>query len=146
MERRHAQAHEDAAEHAHLQGGDAQTGGGGVGRHRFHAARRADHCADGGVHDEVGDRAREGSDLFFLFRHADRDAHREEQSEVAEYHVAALVHDVQNGVKDAARVDHAGQVIGLQHGLVGKGAADPQQQPRHREQRDGEHEGPTHTL
>ena len=63
VQRRHTQAHDDAAKDAHLQGGDTQHGGGGVGRHGLHAAPGGDHGGDGGVHDQVGDGAGEGRHL-----------------------------------------------------------------------------------
>src|SRR5699024_3019117 len=130
VEGRHTQADDDAAENAHLQGGDAQHRGGGVGGHGLHAARCANHGADGGVHDQVGDGAGEGGDLLLLFGHADGHAHGKEQGKVVENDAAALVHDVQHGVGDGAGVDDAGQAVGLQHGLVGEGTADAQQQDR----------------
>ena len=57
--------------------------------------------------------------------------HGKEQGKVVENDAAALVHDVQHGVGDGAGVDDAGQAVGLQHGLVGEGTADAQQQARH---------------
>ena len=146
VERCHAQTDDDAAEHAHLQGGDAEHRSGGVLCHGFHAACRADHCADGGVHDEIGDRTRKCGDLFFLFRHADGNAHRKEQGEVIEYRAAALIHNIKHGVQQAARINDAGQVVCLQHSRVGKRAADAEQQTGYRQQRDRQHERPSDTL
>ena len=146
VQRRHAKADDDAAEHAHLQGGDAQHGGGGVDGHGLHAALRGNHGADGGVHHEVGDGAGQRGHFLFLFGHADGNAHGEQQGQVAEDGAAALVHDVQHGVDGRALVDDAVKAVGLQHGGVGEGAADTQQQTRHRQQSDGQHKGPPHAL
>ena len=142
----HPQAHDDAAKDAHLKGGDAQHGGGGVGRHGLHAAVGVDQGRDGGVHNQVGDGAGEGGHLFFLLGHADGHAHGKQQGQVVEDGAAALVHDVQHGIDDAALIDDAGQAVGLQHGGVGEGAANAQQKAGHRQQGDGEHKGAAHTL
>src|SRR5699024_12839503 len=104
-------------------------GGCGGGKSMF-ADVRTEHGDHGGVHDQVGDGAGEGGDLVLLFGHADGRAHGKEQSKVVENDGAALVHDVQHGVGDGAGVDDAGQAVGLQHGLVGEGTADAQQQDR----------------
>ena len=146
MQSRHAQAHDDAAEHAHLQGGDPQHGSGGVVGHSFHTAVGVDHGADGGVHDQVGNGAGQGSDFLFLLGHTDGHAHGKEQSQVVEHSTAALVHDVQNGVDHRAGMDDAGQAVGFQHGLVGERTADAQQQTCHREQSDGQHKRTPDTL
>ena len=79
VEGSHSQAHDDAAEDPHLKGGDAQGGGGGVGRHGLHAAPGGDHSGDSGVHHQIGDGAGEGGHLLLLFRHADGHPHGEEQ-------------------------------------------------------------------
>ena len=126
VERGHAQAHNDAAEHAHLEGGDAQHGGGRVGRHGLHAASGSDHGGDGGVHHQIADGAGQGGYLFLLFGHTDGHAHSEQKGQVVEYSTAALVHDVQNRVNHAALIDHAGETVGFQHGLIGERAAYPQ--------------------
>src|SRR5699024_8328229 len=115
---RHAQTYDDTAEDAHLQGGDAQHGGGGVGGHGLHAAGGVDHGADGGVHDQVGNGTGESSDFLLFFGHTDGDAHGEEQGQVVEHGAAALVHDVQHRVDHGALVDDAGQAVSLQHGFV----------------------------
>ena len=146
VQRSHAQAHDDAAEDAHLQGGDAQGGGGGIGGHGGHAAAGVDHGADGGVHDQVADGTGQSGDLLLLLGHADGNAHGEQQGQVGEDRVAALVHDVENGVDQAAGVDDAGQAVSLEHGGVGEGAADAQQQTGHGQQGDGQHKGTAHTL
>ena len=142
----HTQAHDDAAEDTHLQGGDAQHRGGGVGRHGVHAACGIDHGADGGVHHQVGDGARQGRHFLFLFGHADGHAHGKQQGQVVEDGAAALVHDVQHGVDEGAGMDDPGEAIGLQHGFVGEGTADAQQQTRNGQQGDGQHEGAANTL
>ena len=142
----HAQAHDDATEDTHLQRGDTQRRGGGVGRHGFHAAAGGNHGADGGVHDQVADGTGKRGNLLLLLGHADGNAHSEQQGQVGENRVAALVHDIQNGVDQAAGIDDAGQTVSLQHGGVGEGAADTQQQAGHGQQRDGQHKGPAHAL
>ena len=146
VQRRHAKADHDTAEHAHLQRGDAQHGSSGVGGHGLHAAARGNHGGDGGVHDEIGNRAGEGRHVLFPFCHADGHAHGEQQSQVIEDRAAALVHDVQERINRAARIDDAGEVVGLQHGLVGEGTADAQQQSGDREQRYGQHKRTAHPL
>ena len=60
----YTQAHDDTAEDAHLQGGDAQHRGGGVGGHGVHTACGIDHGADGGVHHQVGDGADRAATSF----------------------------------------------------------------------------------
>ena len=141
-----AQTDDDTAKDAHLEGGDAQHRGGGVGSHGLDAAGGIDHGADGGVHDQVGDGAGQGGHFLFLLGHADGDAHGEQQGQVVKDRAAALVHDVEDGVDDGAGVDDAGQTVGLQHRLVGEGTADAQQQARNGQQGDGQHEGTADTL
>ena len=142
----HAQPDDDAAKHPHLQRGNPQHGCCGVGRHCFDAAGRIDHGADGGIHDQIGDGAGQGRDLLFFFGHTDGNAHGKQQGQVVEHGAAALVHDIQNRVDHRALVDQACQAIGFEHGLVGEGTADPEQQPRHRQQGYGQHKGAAHPL
>ena len=142
----HAQSHDDAAKYAHLQRGDAQSGGGGVGRHGLHAAPGGDHCGNSGIHNQIGDGPGQGGHLFLLLGHTDGHAHGEKKGQVVEYGAAALIHDVQNRIEYAALIDHAGEAVGLQHGLIGERAADAQQQSGYREQSDGQHKGPAHPL
>ncbi len=139
VQRRDAQSHDDAAEHAHLQGGDAQGGGGGVGGHGLHAAAGGNHGGDGGVHHQVRNRAGQSRHFLLLFRHADGHAHGEQQSQVVEHRASALIHNIQNGIRNTARIDRAGQAIRLQGGLVGERASDSQQQARHWQQGDRQH-------
>ena len=133
----HTQAHDDTAEHTHLQGGDAQAGGGGVGGHGFHTAVGVDHGADGGVHHQVGNGAGQGGHFLFLLGHADGNAHGKQQRQIGEHHIAALVHNIQNGIQQGAGINDSREAIGLQHCRVGEGTADAQQQARHRQQCNG---------
>ena len=146
VQRRHAQTDHDAAEHTHLQGCDAQHGGGGVGRHCVHAACRVDHGLNGRVHNDIGHCAGQGGHLFFLTGHADGYAHGEQQGQIVEHGAAGLAHHVQNGVDQGTGVDDAVQAIGRQHGFVGERAADTQQQARYRQQCNGQHKAASHAL
>ena len=142
----HAQTDHDTAEHAHLQGGDAQHGGGGVGGHCVHAACGVDHGLNGRIHNDIGHRTGQSGHLFFLAGHADGHAHGEQQGQVVEHGAAGLAHHVQNGVDQGTGVDDAVQAIGRQHGLVGERAADAQQQARHGQQCNGQHKAASDTL
>ena len=146
VQRRHAQTDHDAAEHTHLQGCDAQHGGGGVGRHRFYAACRIDHGLNGCIHNDIGHCTGQGGHLFFLAGHADGHAHGEQQRQIVEHGAAGLAHHVQNGVDQGTGVDDAVQAIGRQHGFVGERAADTQQQARYRQQCNGQHKAASHAL
>ena len=146
VQRRHAQTDHDAAEHTHLQGRDAQHGGGGVGGHCFYAACRIDHGLNGCIHNDIGHCAGQGGHLFFLAGHADGHAHGEQQGQIVEHGAAGLAHHVQNGVDQGTGVDDAVQAIGRQHGFVGERAADTQQQARYRQQCNGQHKAASHAL
>ena len=146
VQRCHTQTDHDAAEHAHLQGSDAQHGGGGVGRHGVHAAGRVDHSLNGRIHNEISHRTGQGRDLFFLACHADGNAHSEQQRQVVEHCVAGPAHHIQDGIDQGSLMDHAVQPIGRQHGLVGERAADAQQQARNRQQSNGQHKAASHAL
>ena len=137
VQRRHAQTDHDAAEHTHLQGRDAQHGGGGVGRHRFYAACRIDHGLNGCIHNDIGHCTGQCRDLFFLASHADGYTHGKQQRQIVEHRIAGLAHHVQNGINEGARMDDAVQAISRQHRFVGERAADAQQQARHRQQCNG---------
>ena len=146
MERRYAQTDDDTAEHAHLQRRNTQHGSGGVRRHGINAAVGFDHGVNRDVHHQIGDRARKSRDRFFLLRHADRDAHREQQRQIAEHGAAALRHQIKNGIGDGALMDRAVKPVGLEHDGVRERAADTQQQTRDGQQRDGQHERPADPL
>ena len=88
MKRGHAKADNDAAEHAHLQGGDAKHGSGGAVQHGLRAAVIVDHGADGSMHDKKGDGGGKSGNFLFLLRHADGHAHGENDGKVGEYDVA----------------------------------------------------------
>ena len=83
---------------------------------------------------------------FSFFGHTDGNAHGKQQGQVVEHGAAALVHDIQNRVDHRALVDQACQAIGFEHGLIGEGTADPEQQPCHRQQGYGQHKGAAHPL
>ena len=144
VQRRGAKAHQNAAEHAHLQAGHAQHIGGGA--RQIRRAEGADHGADGGVHDEEGDGGSQGRNFLFLLGHADGYAHGKDDGQVVEHHRAGGVEHLQNRVGKGAGAHQAHQAVGLQHGLVGQRAADAQKQAGHRQDGDGQHEGAAHTL
>ena len=146
VERGHAQAHDDAAEGAHLQRGDAQHRGGGALQQVFRAAGQGDHGRDGRVHHQEGDRGGQGGNLLLLPGHADGHAQGEDKGQVIKDNAAALAQNREDEVGDRAGAHDAQQVVGGQGGLVGKRAAKTQQQSCHRQDGDGEHKGPAHPL
>ena len=110
VQRCHTQTDHDAAEHAHLQGSDAQHGSGGVGGHGVHAAGCVDHSLNGRIHNEISHRTGQGRDLFFLAGHADGNAHSEQQRQVVEHCVAGPAHHIQDGIDQGSLMDHAVQL------------------------------------
>ena len=134
------------AKYTHLQSGDSERRGGGVGRERRHSAACRDKGADGGVHNEVADSSRERGDLFFFFRHTDSNAHSEEQGEVVEYNAASSAHNAEYGIEQTALADNVRQPIGFKGRGVGKGASDSEQESRHGKQGDGEHKRASDSL
>ena len=141
-----AQSHQDTAEHTHLQCGDAQHGSGEIRCHCLNAAFGGDQRTDGSVHDQVSNCAGKRCNFFFLFRHADGNAHGKQQRQVIEHGTACLAHDIQNGVEQSALVNDIAQMIGLNGRGVGKGTSQTQQKSSHGQQRNGEHKRAPHSL
>ena len=146
VQSRYAQANQNTAEHAHLQCGDTQHRGGGVGCHCFYAALGRDQSTDRGVHDQIGDRTGKSSDFLFFFRHANGNTHGKQQCQIVKDGTSRLAHDVQNGVEQSALIDDVSQMIGFNCSGICKGTSQTQQKPRHRQQCNGKHEGASHSL
>ena len=108
-----AKAHDDAAEGAHLQGGDAQHRGGGALQQVFRSAGEGDHGRDARVHHQEGDSGGQGGHLFFLAGHADGHADGEDQGQVVKDDAAAAVQHGKNEIGDGARPHEGQQAVGL---------------------------------
>ena len=84
VQRRGSQAHDDAAEGAHLQRGDAEHARGGAVDELLDPAGEVDHGRDGRMHDEERHGSRERGDLLLGAGHADGHAHGEDERQVVE--------------------------------------------------------------
>ena len=153
VQRRHAKAHDNTAEHAHLQGLNPQNTGDGPLQHslghravRQHLAGVLKHCVNGNVHDQEGDHRGEGRHLLLGLCHADGYAHGKDNRQVVEDHAARLAHDGEQAVKQGSVSQERLQSIGCDGRRIGEGAADAQQKPRHRKNRDGQHKASSHPL
>ena len=133
----HAQADDDAAEHAHLQRVNAEHARGRAGQ--VGRAKVVDHCADGRVHDKECDDRGEGGDLLLLLCHADRHADCKDQRQVVEHNRARIVEHLQDRIDDRAWAHDAHQAVGLEHGFVGERAADAEKQAGDRQNGDRQH-------
>ena len=146
MKGRHAQSHDNASEHAHLQRCDTDYGCGSSFQHSFCSAVVHDHGPDGRMHDKKCDGRGQRRHLFFLFRHTDSDAHGKNNGQIGKYDVTGLTHNLQNGIKHRSRSHDPHQSVSSKHGLIGKRAAHAQQQACHRQDCDWKHKGSSHSL
>ena len=143
---RNAQSHQNTAKHAHLQCGNAKHRSGGVGCHGFYAALSRNQRTHGSVHDQIGNRTGERSNFLFLFRHANGNAHGEQQCQIVKDSTPRLAHDVQDGVEQSALIDDVSQMVSFNGRGIGKGTSQTQQKSRHRQQCNGKHERASHPL
>ena len=146
MQSCNTKTYNNTTEHTHLQSGDTQHGACCVFSHCFHTACCIDHGRNSSIHNNVTDGTGKSCNFFFFLCHTNGNTHCKEQSQVIEYSTAALVHDIQNGINKSTFMNDAGQVVGFQHGCIGKGTADTQQKTCNGKQSDGEHEGTANTL
>lgn len=65
-------------------------------------------------------------DLFFTLCHADGNTDGKNQGEVGKHNVAAAVEYLQDSVDGRARSHDTHEVVGFEHGFVGKRPADTQ--------------------
>lgn len=146
MQGGHTQTYDDAAEGAHLQGGDAQYRGGGALQQVVYPAGQTDHGGDARVHYQKGDGSGQRGHFLLLAGHTDGHADGKDQGQVVKDYAAALTEHRENKIRDGAGPHQAQQVVGGQGSLIGKGTAQTQQQSCHRQDGDGEHKGSAHPL
>ncbi len=146
MQRRGAEAHDDAAKGAHLERRDAKDARRRAVHELLHAAGEVDHGRDGGMHNEKRHARGESRDLLLGARHADRHADGKDEWQVVKDDAAARREHRENIPGDGAGPHDAKQVVRGKGGLVGKRAAEAHEQARHRQHRDGEHERAPHAL
>ena len=148
-----AKSHQDAAEYAHLQCGNAAYGGDGSGKDiRSGISVLQNFPCDfqygvyGNMHDKKGDQGRKGSNLLFPVRHTDGDAHGKDQRQVVKDGASDVVHDHQKSVEQSTVSQETLQVIGFNGGGVGEGAAKSQKKPCNGQNGDWQHEASSHSL
>ena len=146
MQSSNAQTDDNTAEHAHLQSGNAQSRGGRVSCHGFHASVGIDHGTDGSVHNQIANGTGQSSNFLFFLCHADGNTHGKQQSQISKNCVTTLVHDVQDGMQNGTGIDYGSQAIGFQHGGIGERRTYTQQKTCNRQQCDGQHKGAANTL
>ena len=89
MQRRGAEAHDDAAKGAHLERRDAKDARRRAVHELLHAAGEVDHGRDGGMHNEKRHARGESRDLLLGARHADRHADGKDERQVVKDDAAA---------------------------------------------------------
>ena len=153
MQRRHAPAYNNAAEHAGLQCQDAAGGRNGSLQHirrdltvLQNVPVQHQHRIDRRIHDEISNRGGERGNLLFPLCHADCHADCKNKRKVIEHRAAYLIHDHQQCVQHGSFTQEPLQPVGGDGRLVRKGTADAKKQPCHRQNRDRQHKAAPDAL
>ena len=153
VQRRHTQSHDHTAKHAHLQRLNTHRRCNRPFQHTFRSCTaihqhsiNLQQRTDSSVHNKISNDRRQCRHLFFLFGHTDSHAHCKQNGQIVKYHTAHRTHDQQKSVQQSSLSQHPGKPVSLNGGGIGKRTSDSKQQPRHRQDRNGQHKASPHPL